>query len=88
LEANERWERLAGELREENVRLRAENERVSAELAVLQRLVFGRSSSGRGRIPQAAMLTGTAGRPWTVGRGEGVEARRAGGITRAYPGSR
>jgi transposase len=58
LEANERWERLAAELREENARLREENaalrerdarreaelERVSAELAVLQRLVFGRSS--------------------------------------------
>ncbi|MFV2021498.1 IS66 family transposase [Micromonospora sp. LOL_023] len=51
VEANERWERLAGqlraenaELRAENERLRAENERLSAELAVLQRLVFGRSS--------------------------------------------
>jgi transposase len=58
MEANERWERLAGELREENARLWSENEwlrerdaqreaeleRVSAELAVLQRLVFGRSS--------------------------------------------
>lgn len=58
LAANQRWERLAAEFREENARLRAENERlrerdadreaelerVSAELAVLQRLVFGRSS--------------------------------------------
>jgi len=51
LEANGRWERLAAELREENERLRerdaqreAELERVSAELAVLKRLVFGRSS--------------------------------------------
>jgi len=51
VQANERWERLAAQLREENValraeneRLRAENERISAELAVLQRLVFGRSS--------------------------------------------
>lgn len=50
VEANERWERLAGQLRAENVELRAENERLradverlSAELAVLQRLVFGRS---------------------------------------------
>jgi predicted nuclease with TOPRIM domain len=51
LEANERWEQLAAELREENAQLReelarrdAELERVNAELAVLQRLVFGRSS--------------------------------------------
>ena len=28
LEANKRWEQLAGELREENARLRAENERL------------------------------------------------------------
>jgi transposase len=73
LEANERWEQLAAEFREENDRLRAENgrlreenvslrerdaqwaaelERVNAELAVLQRLVFGRSSE-RAR-PEAA----------------------------------
>ena len=51
LEANERLARLADELRAENARLReelarrdAELERVHAELAVLQRLVFGRSS--------------------------------------------
>jgi transposase len=51
LEANERWERAAAELRAENARLRdelarrdAELERVNAELAVLKRLVFGRSS--------------------------------------------
>jgi transposase len=58
LGANERCEQLAAEFREENARLRAENERlreelarrdaelerVNAELAVLQRLVFGRSS--------------------------------------------
>jgi hypothetical protein len=44
LEANERWERTAAELRAENARLRGELERVNAELAVLQRLVFGRSS--------------------------------------------
>jgi transposase len=58
LEANERWERLAAQLREENAALREENqrlrerdeqrqaefERVSADLAVLQRLLFGRSS--------------------------------------------
>jgi transposase len=51
LEANQRLEKLVVELRVENARLlerdarrEAELERVSAELAVLQRLVFGRSS--------------------------------------------
>jgi transposase len=51
VEANERLARLGDELRAENARLReelarrdAELERVNAELAVLQRLVFGRSS--------------------------------------------
>ena len=51
LQANEQLARLAEELRAENVRLReelacrdAELDRVNAELAVLQRLAFGRSS--------------------------------------------
>ncbi|HEX6521188.1 MAG TPA: IS66 family transposase [Streptosporangiaceae bacterium] len=51
LEANERLARVAGELREENARLRmvneeqaAELERLRADLMVLQRMVFGRSS--------------------------------------------
>jgi hypothetical protein len=62
LEANERLARLAegltaenARLREENARLRerdalreAELERLRAELAVLQRLVFGRSSERAG----------------------------------------
>jgi transposase len=52
LEANERLARLAEELREELARRDAELERVNAELAVLQRLVFGRSSE-RAR-PEAA----------------------------------
>ena len=66
LEANERLARLAEKLRAENARLRedlarrdAELERVSAELAVLQRLVFGRSSE-RAR-PDAPGGAGTAG---------------------------
>jgi transposase len=66
LEANERLARLAGELRAENARLQeelarrdAELERVSADLAVLQRLVFGRSSE-RAR-PDAPGGAGTAG---------------------------
>jgi len=58
LEANRELARLADELREENARLRAENaqqaaelERLRADLAVLQRMLFGRSSerSGPGR---------------------------------------
>ena len=71
---NERWERLASQLREENTALRAENERlrerdvqreaelerVSAELAVLQRLVFGRSSE-RARPQPAAGGDGQSG---------------------------
>ena len=55
LEANGRWERAAAELRADNERLRedlagrdAELERLRADLAVLQRMVFGRSSE-RGR---------------------------------------
>jgi transposase len=51
LEANERLARLAEELTAENARLRAENaeqaaelEKLRADLAVLQRMVFGRSS--------------------------------------------
>ncbi len=51
LEANECWERTAAELREalagrdaEIARQSAELERVSAALAVLQRMVFGDSS--------------------------------------------
>ena len=51
LEANQEMARLTAELREENARLRAENagqaaelERVRADLAVLQRMLFGRSS--------------------------------------------
>jgi len=51
LEANRELTQLAGELREENARLRAENagqaaelEKLRADLAVLQRMLFGRSS--------------------------------------------
>ncbi len=51
LEANRELTQLAGELRAENARLRAENagqaaelEKLRGDLAVLQRMVFGRSS--------------------------------------------
>jgi len=60
LHANERLARLAQELRAENARLRAENaeqaaelERVRADLAVLQRMVFGRSSERARPEPSA-----------------------------------
>jgi transposase len=82
LEANERWERTAAELREENARLREENarlrerdarreaelEQMAAELAVLKRMMFGRSSE-RAR-PEAAARDGDgdAGRDGDGGR--------------------
>ena len=97
LGANERWEQLAGELRAENAWLRAENERlrerdaqreaelerVNAALAVLQRMVFGRSSEGtrpdaagrdddRGRDARDRGDGGKGGRP----RGPGARAGR------------
>jgi hypothetical protein len=61
LEANERLARLADELRAGNAQPREEPtrcrdtefERVTAELAVLQRLVFGRSSERRGQMRRA-----------------------------------
>jgi transposase len=105
LEANERWEQLAAELREENAWLRAENERLreenarlrerdvqreaelermSAGLAVLQRLVFGRSSE-RAR-PEAARDEdggGDAGRDTGNGGGRRGPGARAG--RRDYP---
>jgi hypothetical protein len=107
LEANRQLAGLAerqrteiAELRELNARLverdaerEAELEEARAALAVLQRLVFGRSSeksrpgpSGGGK---GSAGDGGAGRP---GDGKdvrrGLGARRGGGITRIFPGSR
>jgi transposase len=87
LEANER-------LREELARRDAEIERLSAELAVLQRMVFGRSSERArpqdlapdgdgGGDPGRDREGGGKGRP----RGPG-ERGPGGGITRTCPGSR
>jgi transposase len=88
LEANERLARLADELRAENARLRAELarrdaelERVTAELAMLQRLVFGRSSE-RAR-PGAAARDEGGGRDMGRGRGGDGEGGRPRG-----PGAR
>jgi transposase len=71
LEANERLaalvEELAGEnagLRERLARRDAERERMAAELAVLKRMVFGRSSE-KGREPAGQGDGGPGG----VGRG-------------------
>ena len=88
LEAIERWERTAAELRAENARLReelaqrdAELERVNADLAVLQRLVFGRSSE-RAR-PEAAGRDEDGGGDGDRGRGSAGEGGRSRG-----PGAR
>ena len=90
LEANERLARLAEELREELARRDAELERVNAELAVLQRLVFGRSSE-RARPGPAARDEdggGAAGRGRGGGRPRGRGRGRGGAITHICPGSR
>ena len=93
LEANERLARVAEELtaenarrREENARLRegdaqreAELERLRADLAVLQRMVFGRSSE-RAR-------PGTPGREDEAG-GDGERGRACGKGGRRGPGGR
>ena len=81
LEANERLARLVQELRADNARLReelarrdAELDRVNAELAVLQRLVFGRSSE---RVRPDAAGGGDQGRD-RAGGGEAGRQRGAG----------
>ena len=86
LEANQDLARLAGKLREENARLREENaeqaaelDRLRADLAVLQRMVFGRSSE-RAR-------PGPAGREDEAG-GDGERGRAGGKGGRRGPGAR
>ena len=89
VEANERWERLAGQLRAENAellveneRLRADVERLSAELAVLQRLVFGRSSE---RVRPQPTADGDGGQG---GHGGEPGERRPGKASSRGPGGR
>ena len=79
LDASERWERTAAELRAENAGLRdelarrdAELERVNAELAVLKRLVFGRSSErSRPEPPAGGDAAGDGGQGRDPGSGAG-----------------
>jgi len=87
LEANGRWERAAGELRadnerllEENARQSAELERVSAALAVLQRMVFGDSSERSRPAPPARDEAGGEPAP---GGGKGGKGRPRGPGARA-----
>ena len=84
LEANQDLARLAGNLREENARLREENaeqaaelDRLRADLAVLQRMVFGRSSE-RAR-PGPAVREDEAGGDGERGRAGGKGGRRGPG---------
>ena len=87
LAANREMARLAAELREENSRLRAENaeqaaelERLRADLAVFQRMVFGQSSERSRPGSGAAAGAGEPGRDGGSGgsgkRGPGARAGR------------
>jgi transposase len=83
LEANRELTRLAGELREENARLRADNagqaaelEKLRADLAVLQRMVFGRSSERSRPEPPGGDAAPGPGGP---GAGTGTGNRRGPG---------
>jgi len=94
LDANREMARLAAELREENGRLREENarlraegaeqaaelERLRADLAVLQRMVFGRSSE-RAR-PEPSADGGDAGQGRDL-RGSGTGGKKRGPGARA-----
>ena len=84
LDANREMARLAAVLREENARLRAENAeqaaelaRVRADLAVLQRMVFGRSSERA--QPEPSADGGDA------GQGRDLRGCRTGGKKPALP---
>jgi transposase len=78
LEANREMARLAAELREESARLRQENaelrsglEQARADLAVLQRMLFGRSSERSRPAPPGSGAAGGHGQE--RGSGQGVK---------------
>ncbi len=84
LEANQELARLVVELREENARLRGQNtqqaaelERLRADVAVLQRMLFGRSSERSG--PQPDSCDGEAGEQRRGGAGGSGETKRGPG---------
>jgi transposase len=90
LEANRQLSELAGGLAEENARLRArdaereaEFERMRADLAVLQRMLFGRSSEKT--RPEAPGSGDTAGDGGSAGGGDGAGPSQ--GVKRG-PGAR
>jgi transposase len=91
LEANQEMARLTVELREENARLRAQNaqqaaelESLRADLAVFQRMLFGRSSERSGPVPDSGggdasgggQPQGGAGGRGNTKRGPGARAGR------------
>jgi transposase len=94
LEANRHLEETAAELRAENARLRerdaereAELERLRADLAVLQRMLFGRSSEKSRPEPPAGR--GDGGGPGGGESGSGAGGKRGPGARagrRDYPG--
>ncbi len=84
LEANQELTRLVAQLREENARLRAQNtqqmaelERLRADVAVLQRMLFGRSSERS--APQSDSRGGEVGEQRRGGAGGGGETKRGPG---------
>jgi hypothetical protein len=95
LEANREMARLAAELREENARLREENaelreenaelrsglEQARADLSVLQRMLFGRSSE-RSRLSRLAVMKPAVG----VARSPGAARALSGGRERGRGG--
>ena len=106
LEANRQLAETAGELRAENARLREDNarllerdaerdaelDRVRADLAVLQRMLFGRSSERSHPAPGGDDAGGDGDPGRDRGSGKAVKRGpgdgRGGGITRTCPGSR
>jgi transposase len=86
LEANQELARLVVELREENVRLRGQNTQQAAELeslradvAVFQRMLFGRSSERSGPEPDSRGGDGGRGEERRGGAGDSGEKKRGPG---------